>query len=180
MVGQWTLLGQKVFLVREPKHDSDLPLQDTGLGVFQDRNMLPSYPSPLSRGGRLGPFWTPQSWFLDSLLSEERVLEPTVLAPNWLLTVGHHCTAPWQTGRPAHWLPLRKAAPAPPGILALRGSCCGQWMKSHRVRTRCQRRKGACRSLKRGGEIVTFPRNPAILSRRCGPLGLSGQQASSA
>lgn len=27
---------------------------------------------------------------------------------------------------------------------------------------------------------MTFPRNPAILSRLCGPLGLSGQQASSA
>lgn len=27
---------------------------------------------------------------------------------------------------------------------------------------------------------MTFPRNPAILSRLCGTLGLSGQQASSA
>lgn len=156
------------------------PLLETAWKCFRTGTLFRVIPTSLQGRSWL---WAPRSPFLDSLLSEEVVLEPTVLAPSRLLTVGHHCTALWQIGHPAHWLPLRKAVPAPPGIHALRGSCCGQWMKSHRVRTRCQRRKGACRSLKQGGEIMTFPRTPATLLwalKSPGTRGLDGQQASSA
>lgn len=73
--------------------------------------------------------------------------------PGPLLTVGHHCTALWQSAHPVHWLLQRKAAPALRESCGPRGNCCGQWMRSHPVRTQCQRRKGACRSLGRAEEI---------------------------
>lgn len=67
------------------------------------------------------------------------------------LTVGRHCTAPQRSEHPVHWLLRRRAAPAPQGNHALRGSCCGRWTRSRPAGTRCQPHKGACRSLWRWG-----------------------------
>lgn len=71
------------------------------------------------------------------------------------LTGGRRCTARQQSARPARWLLQRRAAPAPQGNPALRGSCCGQWTRSRRAGTRCRPRKGACRSLGREGVNMT-------------------------
>lgn len=93
-------------------------------------------------------FWTPCSCEGRTLV---RALGPQLQGPP--LTADRRCTARPRSARPVHRLPRRRAAPVPPGNLALRGSCHGRWTKSRQVGTRCQPHKGVRRSLRQEGAI---------------------------
>lgn len=88
------------------------------------------------------------------------------------LTVGRRCTARRRSVHPEPPLPRRRAAPAPQGNPALRGSCFGRWTRSHQVGIRCQRRRGACSSLWPARVIRVSSWSPPTPSPHSGPLGL--------
>ena len=89
-----------------------------------------------------------------------------------LLTVGRRCTARPRSAHPVPQLPQRRAAPAPQGNPALRGSCFGRWTRSRQGGTRCQRRRGACSSLWPARVIRLSSWGPSTHSPHSGPLGL--------
>lgn len=135
--------------------------QDTSLEVSQVRGLYPGDPSlclqrrSWLRGEGSGfpkawprGFWTP--CFRGGRILV-RAMDPQLRGPP--LTGGRHCTARQRSARPVHWLPRRREAPVPPGNLELRGSCHGRWTRSRQVGTRCQQRKGVCRSLGQGEAI---------------------------
>lgn len=170
--------------VQIKKHSSCL-WQGPSLEVSQAPELHLGEPCSVSRGG---PGWgalgsTKASLGFgggSSLLPAGGVLVSSLGPRLWApLTGGRRCTARQQSAHPAHWLLQRRAAPAPQGNPALRGSCCGQWTRSRQAGTRCQQHKGACRSLGREGVITTsswnLPPLPPLwsLETRAGDPGVA-------